>query len=78
LARGRVDWYSPYLRYGFIVPQDGGTKAFVRREDLASGEEDLENNEEVTYEGAEGPEARNVSRVRSLGPAQLFPYGSGC
>jgi hypothetical protein len=30
---------------------------------LASGEEDLENNEEVTYEGAEGPEARNVSRV---------------
>jgi cold shock CspA family protein len=54
---------SMYLRYGFIVPQDGGTKAFVRREDLASGEEDLENNGEVTYEVAEGPEERNVSRV---------------
>jgi cold shock protein len=66
LARGRVDWYSPYLGQGFIVPEDGGPKAFVRREDLASGEEALENNEEATYEvteGTEGPEARNVSRV---------------
>jgi cold shock protein len=66
LARGRVDWYSPYLGQGFIVPGDGGPKAFVRREDLSPGEEDLENNDEVTYEvaeGAEGPEARNVSRV---------------
>jgi len=41
--------------------------AFVRREDLAAGEEeDLENNDEVSFEviqGTEGPEARNVSRV---------------
>ena len=66
MARGRVDWYSPYLGQGFIVQEEGGPKAFVRREDLASGEEALENNEEVTYEvteGTEGPEARNVSRV---------------
>ena len=66
LARGRVDWYSPYLGHGFIVPEAGGPKAFVRRENLAAGEEDLENNEEVSYEvteGTEGPEARNVSRT---------------
>jgi cold shock protein len=66
LARGRVDWYSPYLGQGFIVPEAGGPKAFVRRENLAAGEEDLENNEEVSYEvteGTEGPEARNVSRT---------------
>ena len=64
MARGRVDWYSPYLGQGLIVPEDGGPKAFVRREDLASGQEEaLENNEEVTYEVTEGPEARNYSRV---------------
>jgi CspA family cold shock protein len=66
LARGRVDWYSPYLGQGFIVPEDEGPKAFVRREDLTPGEKDLENNDEVIYEmaeGIEGPEARNVSRV---------------
>ena len=66
MARGRIDWYSPYLGHGFIVPEGEGPKAFVRREDLASGEKDLKNNDEVTYEvaeGIEGPEARNVSRV---------------
>ncbi len=66
MARGRVDWYSPYLGQIFIVPEDGGPKAFVCREDLASAQEALENNEQVTYEvteGTEGLEARNVSRV---------------
>jgi cold shock CspA family protein len=41
--------------------------AYVRREDLATGEEEsLNDNDEVSFEvvqGAEGPEARNVSRV---------------
>ena len=66
LARGRVDWYSPYLGQGLIVPENGGPKGFVRREDLASGQEALENNAEVTYEvteGTEGLEASNVSMV---------------
>jgi CspA family cold shock protein len=65
LARGRVDWYSAYLGYGFIIPEDGGPKAFVRRKDLAASEEEtLKNNDEVTYEVTqvkEGPEARNVT-----------------
>jgi cold shock CspA family protein len=66
LVRGRVDWYGANQGHGFIIPEDGGTKAFVRRKDIKPDEKNLENNDEVSYEafqGTEGPEARNVSRT---------------
>ena len=70
MAQGRVDWYSANLGHGFILSEDGATKAFVRSKDIVAGvtgeEENLENNDRVSYvvaEGMEGPEARNVSRV---------------
>ncbi len=67
MVRGRVDWYSDSLGHGFISPEDGSPKAFVRRKDIVTGEEKtLENNDKVSYEviqGVEGPEARNVSKV---------------
>jgi cold shock protein len=67
MAQGRVDWYSANLGHGFILSEDGATKAFVRRNDIVAGEEEnLENNDRVSFEviqGTEGPEARNVSIV---------------
>ncbi len=68
LTRGRVHWYTKGTGNRFIKPEEiGGPMAFVRREDLAAGEEEnLKDNDEVFFEvvqGTEGPEARNVSRV---------------
>ena len=68
MTRGRIKWYSANLGYGFIIPEDGSTEAFLRREDIAGddGFTDLGNGAEVTYEavqGSEGPEARNVSKA---------------
>ena len=67
MAQGRVDWYCANLGHGFILSEDGATKAFVRRNYIVAGEEEnLENNDRVSYEviqGTEGPEARNVSMV---------------
>lgn len=67
MAQGRVDWYSANLGHGFILSEDGATKVFMRRKDIVAGEEEnLENNDRVSYviaEGMEGLEARNVSRV---------------
>lgn len=67
MARGRVAWYSANLGHGFILDEDKGSKVFMRREDIAAGEEKtLENNDKVSYEviqGKEGPEARNVSKL---------------
>ena len=52
------------LGHGFIEPEDGGPMAFVRRDDIGTREEQiLENNDEVSFEVVQGPEARNVSRV---------------
>ena len=67
MAQGRVDWYSTNLGHGFILSEDGVKKAFLRHKDIVAGEqENLENNERVSYEvaqGVEGLEARNVSRI---------------
>ena len=67
MPRGRVAWYSANLGHGFIIPEDGGPKAFVRREGIKAGEEEtLENNDRVSYEvfqGREGLEAKGVYKV---------------
>ena len=67
MTRGRVHWYTKGTGHGLIKVEDGDPMVLVRREDLAPGEEeDLKENDEVSFEvveGTEGPEARNVSRV---------------
>ena len=66
MTRGRVDWYSAVLGYGFIIPDDGSTKILVRQKDVESnGSDSLENGDEVTYEairGEDGMETRKVAR----------------
>ena len=64
MTRGRVDWYSAVLGYGFIIPDDGSTKVLVRRTDT-EGSEPLKNGDRVVYEavrGGEGMETRRVSK----------------
>ena len=67
MIRGRVDWYSAALGYGFILPNDESLRAFVKQEDVLDEEpESLKNGVNVTYEavqGTEGVEARNVRCV---------------
>jgi CspA family cold shock protein len=67
MVQGRVVWYSANLGHGFSSSEEGGTKAFVRHKDIVAGEEEnLENNDKVSYEviqGTEGPEAKNVTRI---------------
>jgi CspA family cold shock protein len=67
MPRGRIAWYSVNLGHGFIIPEDGGPKPFVRREDIKAGEEEtLEDNHRVSYEVFEGPdglEAKGVHKV---------------
>ena len=64
MTRGRVDWYSAIIGYGFIIPDDGSTKVLVRRTEI-EGSDPLENGDKVVYEmiqGGEGMETRRVSK----------------
>ncbi len=64
MTRGRVDWYSAVIGYGFSIPDDGSMKVLVRRTDI-EGSYPLENGDKVVYEmilGGEGLETRRVSK----------------
>jgi cold shock CspA family protein len=64
VTRGRVDWYSAVIGYGFIIPDDGSTKVLMQRTDI-EGSDPLENGDKVVYEmilGGAGMETRRVSK----------------
>ena len=65
MNRGRIDWYSEEIGYGFIVPSDGGERIFLDRAGIAGkGRESFDNGAQVTYEpvrGREGMEAHMVA-----------------
>ena len=67
MLKGRVDWYSANLGYGFIIPDDRydlGSKIFVRRENIKAGEEEtLSLSSRVSYEVFEGPEGLEAKGV---------------
>jgi cold shock protein len=64
VMRGRVDWYSAALGYGFIIPGDGSTKVLVRDADIeGDGPSSLANGDEVTYETLQGREGIETTKV---------------
>ena len=68
MRRGRVDWYSAVLGYGFIIPDDGSTKVLVRQKDVESnGSDFLENGDEVTYKAIRGENGMETTKVAKRG-----------
>jgi cold shock CspA family protein len=66
VTRGRVDWYSAVIGYGFIIPDDGSTKVLVRRTEI-EGSDPLENGGKVVYEMIQGGEGMKTRRVSKRG-----------
>jgi CspA family cold shock protein len=66
MATGTVKWFSDEKGYGFITPDDGGSKdLFVHHTAIQSeGFKTLAEGAKVTYEvgdGEKGPTALNVT-----------------
>jgi CspA family cold shock protein len=62
--RGHLKWFDLHLRYGFIIPEQGGPDAFAHEACSSAGVlAGLVKGQAVTFEAVEtykGPQAINV------------------
>jgi len=69
MATGTVKWFSDAKGYGFITPLEGEKDLFVHHTNIVGeGFKTLPDGAKVEFdprEGTKGPEATNVSLVRS-------------
>ena len=67
LVNGTVKWFNSEKGFGFIQPEDGGKDLFVHYRQINNtgyGRVSLEENQQVTFEvaqGEKGPQAENVT-----------------
>ena len=65
---GTVKWFNDAKGYGFITPENGSKDCFVHHTAIkADGFRSLSEGERVEFdivEGAKGPAAENVTKVK--------------
>lgn len=65
MTQGTVKWFSAEKGFGFIVPNEGGPDVFVHYSAIdADGFRTLEEDQQVTYEVAQGPKGPQANVVR--------------
>jgi CspA family cold shock protein len=63
MKNGRVKWFNSEKGFGFIEAEDGND-VFVHYSAIQSeGFKTLEEGQEVSFEGARGPQAANVTKL---------------
>ena len=67
MSTGTVKWFNDAKGFGFITPDDGGKDLFVHFSAIqAGGYKNLNENDKVEYEVAQGPKGPNAANVRVL------------
>ncbi|MCI0405180.1 MAG: cold shock domain-containing protein [candidate division Zixibacteria bacterium] len=68
MSRGKVKWFNEKKGFGFIIEDGGGPDIFVHYTAITSdGFKTLTEGEEVEFtltQGAKGPQATNVVRLK--------------
>ena len=77
MATGKVKWFSNEKGYGFIEVEGGGKDVFCHFSVIqGDGFKTLNEGDEVEFDveqGTKGPQAKNVTVLRSAGPAARGP-----
>ncbi|ANF32649.1 cold-shock protein [Leifsonia xyli] len=67
MAQGTVKWFNSEKGYGFIAPDDGSADVFAHYSEIASqGFRNLEENQKVEYDLAQGPKGPQAANIRPL------------
>lgn len=76
MTTGTVKWFNNEKGYGFIATEAGGKDVFCHFSAIqGDGYKSLNEGDEVEFDveqGAKGPQAKNVTVLRSAGPAARY------
>ncbi|MFP3464136.1 cold-shock protein [Leifsonia sp. SIMBA_070] len=68
MAQGTVKWFNSEKGFGFIAPDDGSADVFAHYSEIASngGFRNLDENQKVEYDVAQGPKGPQAANIRPL------------
>ena len=68
MATGTVKWFNSEKGYGFIAPSDGTPDVFAHYSAIVSagGFGNLEENQQVEFDVAQGPKGLQAENIRPL------------
>ena len=67
VTTGIVKWFNSQKGYGFISPEDGSEDVFAHyRNIVGSGHRNLEENQRVEFEVAQGPKGLQAENIRPV------------
>lgn len=66
MPTGTVKWFNSEKGYGFIAPDDGSADVFAHFSEIAStgGYRNLDENQKVEYDLAQGPKGPQAANIR--------------
>ncbi|WP_100365998.1 cold-shock protein [Diaminobutyricimonas aerilata] len=65
MATGTVKWFNSEKGFGFIAPSDGSPDVFAHYSAIAAdGYRNLEENQRVEFDTAQGPRGLQASNIR--------------